>query len=123
MTGDCRPSSTGRGTLSTNAAISRRRLPPPRGVQRLPRDYTTVAAERRMAFLREVTGASPEHLGRYSFDPSVLAGNIENFVGVAQAPIGSPRARANTGADRLVADTSERVRSGTGEPSAGAVNQ
>jgi hydroxymethylglutaryl-CoA reductase (NADPH) len=61
---------------------------PRREVPRLPRDYTVAAAERRMAFLREATGASPEHLGRYSFDPSVLAGNIENFVGVAQVPIG-----------------------------------
>ena len=41
-----------------------------------------------MAFLAEATGVSPEHLGRYSFDPAVLAGNIENFVGVAQVPIG-----------------------------------
>jgi len=64
------------------AAAARREVP------RLPRDYTTAAAERRMAFLRDVTGASPEHLGRYSFDPAVLAGNIENFVGVAQVPIG-----------------------------------
>ena len=61
---------------------------PRREVPRLTRDYTTAAAERRMAFLRDVTGASPEHLGRYSFDPAVLAGNIENFVGVAQVPIG-----------------------------------
>jgi hydroxymethylglutaryl-CoA reductase (NADPH) len=61
---------------------------PRREVPRLPRDYTTAAAEQRMAFLREVTGASPEHLGRYSFDPAVLAGNIENFIGVAQVPIG-----------------------------------
>ncbi len=61
---------------------------PRREVPRLDRDYTTAAAERRMAFLSEVTGARPEHVGRYSFDPSVLAGNIENFVGVAQVPIG-----------------------------------
>ena len=57
-------------------------------VPRLASDYTDAAARRRLAFLREATGASPEHIGRYSFDPAVLAGNIENFVGVAQVPIG-----------------------------------
>lgn len=61
---------------------------PRREVPRLAHDYTTAAAERRMAFVRDVTGASPRHLGHYSFDPSVLTGNIENFVGVAQVPIG-----------------------------------
>ena len=59
------------------------------GVPRLADDYTAAAARRRLAFLAEATGVSPEHLGRYSFDPAVLAGNIENFVGVAQVPIGS----------------------------------
>ena len=33
-------------------------------------------------------GRTPEHLTSYSFDPAMLAGNIENFVGVAQVPIG-----------------------------------
>jgi hydroxymethylglutaryl-CoA reductase (NADPH) len=61
---------------------------PRREVPRLACDYTTAAARRRMAFLREVTGVIPEHIGRYSFDPAVCAGNIENFVGVAQVPIG-----------------------------------
>jgi hydroxymethylglutaryl-CoA reductase (NADPH) len=41
-----------------------------------------------MAFLREAAGARPEHIGRYSIDPAMLAGNIENFVGTAQVPIG-----------------------------------
>jgi len=41
-----------------------------------------------MEFIREATGTLPEHIGRYSVDPAVLAGNIENFVGVAQVPIG-----------------------------------
>ena len=29
-----------------------------------------------------------EHVSRYSFDPSILPGNIEHFTGVAQVPIG-----------------------------------
>ncbi len=75
-------------TTTRGAALSAARAGPRREIPRLTRDYTTAAAEQRMAFLRDVTGVSPEHLGRYSFDPAVLAGNIENFVGVAQVPIG-----------------------------------
>ena len=59
---------------------------------RVPRDregdYTPAMAARRREFLREQTGASLEHVGQFSFDPSVLPGNIENFTGVAQVPIG-----------------------------------
>ena len=51
-------------------------------------DYTPQAAETRRAFLRAQTGAGLEHLSRYSFDPSILPGNIEHFTGVAQVPIG-----------------------------------
>ena len=61
---------------------------PRREVPRLDQDYTDAAARRRMAFLAEEAGVRPEHIGRYSFDPAVLAGNIENFTGVAQVPIG-----------------------------------
>jgi hydroxymethylglutaryl-CoA reductase (NADPH) len=57
-------------------------------IPRLADDYTRAAATDRLAFLREVTGGSPEHIGRYSLDPSLLPGNIENFVGAAQVPIG-----------------------------------
>jgi hydroxymethylglutaryl-CoA reductase (NADPH) len=59
-----------------------------REVPRLADDYTAAAARQRMAFLAEAADVAPEHIGRYSFDPAVLAGNIENFVGVAQVPIG-----------------------------------
>jgi hydroxymethylglutaryl-CoA reductase (NADPH) len=51
-------------------------------------DYTTEMAERRAEFLREQTGAGLTHVRRASFDPAVLPGNIENFLGVAQVPIG-----------------------------------
>ena len=55
---------------------------------RLADDYTPAAAEKRLAFLREATGVSAEHISRHCLDPSLLPGNIENFVGVAQVPIG-----------------------------------
>lgn len=59
---------------------------------RIPRDrendYTDEMAAQRRAFVEAHTGANLSHLGMYSFDPSVLPGNIENFAGVAQVPIG-----------------------------------
>jgi hydroxymethylglutaryl-CoA reductase (NADPH) len=64
---------------------------PARGRGRIPRladDYSRAAAARRMGFIGDATGARLEHVGRYSLDPAGLAGNIENFVGMAQVPIG-----------------------------------
>lgn len=51
-------------------------------------DYTRRAADARRAFLSDRTGATFEHVSNYSFDPAELTGNIEQFVGVAQVPIG-----------------------------------
>src|SRR4051794_18415297 len=51
-------------------------------------DYTHEAAAARRAFIRERTGAELDHLASYSFDPAVLTGNVEQFVGAAQVPIG-----------------------------------
>ncbi len=59
---------------------------------RVPRnsenDYTKESAAERRAFVRKVTGADLSHVAHYSFDPGILPGNIENFTGVAQVPIG-----------------------------------
>jgi hydroxymethylglutaryl-CoA reductase (NADPH) len=59
---------------------------------RIPRDRTNdygdeIAALRR-EFVREHTGVPLAHVSRYSFDPSMVSGNIEHFMGVAQVPIG-----------------------------------
>ena len=51
-------------------------------------DYTHDAARARQEFVRERTGVELEHLPHYSFDPKLTAGNVEQFVGVAQVPIG-----------------------------------
>ncbi|MEZ5185498.1 MAG: hydroxymethylglutaryl-CoA reductase [Candidatus Nanopelagicales bacterium] len=51
-------------------------------------DYTPEQAARRRAFVSEETGADLNHVGSHSFDPAILPGNIENFIGVAQVPIG-----------------------------------
>jgi hydroxymethylglutaryl-CoA reductase (NADPH) len=66
-------------------AVTDERKPVPRDREN---DYSREAAQMRREFLREQTGASLEHVAGFSFDPSVLPGNVEQFVGVAQVPIG-----------------------------------
>jgi len=60
--------------------------------RRIPRDrdddYTTHAAAQRRAFAAEQTGVGLEHVAAHSFDPALARGNVENFIGVAQVPIG-----------------------------------
>src|SRR3954451_15905427 len=51
-------------------------------------DYTREAVEARLAFAREHSGASLEHLARFSFDPTLTQGNIEQLVGAVQVPVG-----------------------------------
>src|SRR5215216_1791179 len=59
---------------------------------RIPRnrenDYTPEAAAARREFLHERTGVELEHISEFSFDPGIAQGNIENFIGVAQVPLG-----------------------------------
>jgi hydroxymethylglutaryl-CoA reductase (NADPH) len=45
-----------------------------------------IAARRR--FVEKFAGTSLRHVAHYSFDPAVTRGNIENFTGVAQIPLG-----------------------------------
>ncbi|HET6166510.1 MAG TPA: hydroxymethylglutaryl-CoA reductase [Marmoricola sp.] len=60
--------------------------------RRIPRDpendYAPEPIDARQAFAREQTGSALEHVTSYSLDPTTLPGNIENFFGVAQVPIG-----------------------------------
>ena len=51
-------------------------------------DYAAEAVARRQEFIAELSGVKLEHVARYSFDPHRAIGNIENFTGVAQIPIG-----------------------------------
>ena len=61
-------------------------------LDRVPRDkendYSKDAAQTRRKFAEEKSGAALAHVGAYSFDPATLPGNIENFIGAAQVPIG-----------------------------------
>ncbi|WP_317931078.1 hydroxymethylglutaryl-CoA reductase [Halioxenophilus sp. WMMB6] len=51
-------------------------------------DYSREAAAKRRRFVEEQTGAALEHTSKFSFDPAILPGNIENFTGVVQVPLG-----------------------------------
>jgi len=51
-------------------------------------DYSDEAIAARQAFVEEYTGSSFEHIKKHSFDPHILTGNIESFIGVAQVPLG-----------------------------------
>jgi hydroxymethylglutaryl-CoA reductase (NADPH) len=70
------------GAMTTN---NLERTPIPRDMKD---DYTRQAADLRRAFVEQRTGCSLEHVSQYSFAPSLLPGNIENFTGVAQVPLG-----------------------------------
>ncbi len=70
--------------MSDNKATTQRRVIP----RDTANDYTLASAERRRAFLRETSGVELTHVAKYSFDPSLVQGNIENFIGAAQVPIG-----------------------------------
>ncbi len=51
-------------------------------------DYNERMAAARRRFVADKTGADLHNVGSYSLDPATLPGNIENFTGVAQVPIG-----------------------------------
>jgi hydroxymethylglutaryl-CoA reductase (NADPH) len=71
--------------MSSSSAAAPQRL-------RIPRDhdndYTEQSASTRREFLQQQTGVELSHVAQYSFDPGTLPGNVENFTGVAQVPIG-----------------------------------
>ena len=59
---------------------------------RIPRDrdndYTRARAAERAAFVTANTGAATDTISSYTIDPDVTRGNIENFIGTAQVPLG-----------------------------------
>ena len=59
---------------------------------RIPRDqdndYSREMASQRAAFIKAMTGTKLDTVSSYTIDPAVTAGNIENFIGTAQVPIG-----------------------------------
>jgi hydroxymethylglutaryl-CoA reductase (NADPH) len=51
-------------------------------------NYSEEAIAERHEYLEEKTGVDLEHIPEFSFDASMGEGNIENFIGVAQMPLG-----------------------------------
>lgn len=51
-------------------------------------NYAPAMVERRRAFVERATGATLRHVAGRPFDPALTRGNIENFSGVAQIPLG-----------------------------------
>jgi hydroxymethylglutaryl-CoA reductase (NADPH) len=51
-------------------------------------DYSAEIIAERSNFVESFNGSTINHLAQYSFDPHITAGNIENFTGVAQVPLG-----------------------------------
>ncbi|MBX7221196.1 MAG: hydroxymethylglutaryl-CoA reductase [Blastocatellia bacterium] len=51
-------------------------------------NYAPDIIGQRQKLVEEATGLKLQHISHYSFDPHVAQGNIENFIGVAQIPIG-----------------------------------
>ena len=66
---------------------------------RIPRntmnDYSRELAQERREYLTHHTGVDLTHTGSFSIDPADLPGNIENFIGVVQMPVGDRRPYAN----------------------------
>ncbi|MER2600013.1 MAG: hydroxymethylglutaryl-CoA reductase [Caldilineales bacterium] len=59
---------------------------------RIPRDnadnYSEAIIKERQHFVEQFTGNKLQHIPHYSFDAHITAGNVENFSGVAQIPLG-----------------------------------
>ncbi|HUI41946.1 MAG TPA: hydroxymethylglutaryl-CoA reductase [Terriglobia bacterium] len=51
-------------------------------------DYSPEIIRRRQALIEQTSGVRLHHILHHSFDAHVVRGNCENFVGVAQVPIG-----------------------------------
>jgi hydroxymethylglutaryl-CoA reductase (NADPH) len=51
-------------------------------------DHSRAMAEKRLDFLKQQTQADLSHIAQFDFDPALTQGNIENFIGVAQVPLG-----------------------------------
>ena len=59
---------------------------------RIPRDknndHSREMASQRAEFVTAMTGAKLDTVGSYTIDPALTRGNIENFTGTAQVPLG-----------------------------------
>lgn len=87
---DVETDSFGRLEIVATDAIATAQPPKP-SIPWDPDERTNFGAEmvaRRQQFVADYTGVKLQHVARHSFDPAVTKGNIENFTGVAQIPLG-----------------------------------
>ena len=78
----------GKLKLKVDDAIADRSKSPIKIPRNNADDYAEEIIKERQRFVEEYHGHKLEHINHYSFDPHIAAGNIENFTGVAQVPIG-----------------------------------
>lgn len=71
-------------TLSAEAVVAPKQIP----YAKDDANYTPEIIRKRQQFVEDFTGAKLDHVTKYSFDAQRTRGNIENFTGVAQVPIG-----------------------------------
>ena len=50
-------------------------------------NYEPEIIKKRLEFVQEYSGVQVNHINKYSFDPILTRGNIENFTGVTQVPL------------------------------------
>jgi hydroxymethylglutaryl-CoA reductase (NADPH) len=78
----------GKLKLAVQDAIAEQKL----DAKKIPRDpeddYSERAIQARQAFSEDFTGAKLHHVRQHSFDPHLVQGNCEHFMGVAQIPLG-----------------------------------
>jgi len=78
------------GELKTQVDDAIRKKTPQ--LTRIPRDendnYSNDVIKQRQEFISQSSGVQLVHTKQYSFDPHVTEGNIENFTGAAQVPLG-----------------------------------
>ena len=51
-------------------------------------NYSKEIIDKRFKFIEEYSGVKPQHISKYGIDPELTNGNIENFSGTAQIPLG-----------------------------------
>jgi hydroxymethylglutaryl-CoA reductase (NADPH) len=78
----------GKLSLKVQDAIAARKPPRTTIPYDKENDYGAEAIAERRRFVETYAATRLEHVGHYSFDPQILRGNVENFTGVAQVPIG-----------------------------------
>ncbi|MGE0487951.1 MAG: hydroxymethylglutaryl-CoA reductase [Vulcanimicrobiota bacterium] len=78
----------GRLRLKVEDTLASRQHDPTHIPRSLDDDYAPAVVAQRQGFVEERCGVRLEHVKSHSFDPQCVAGNIENFFGVAQVPLG-----------------------------------